>query len=58
VFGMEHAIDRSIGGHEDDPSLSVTALIVVLADLPWANEQAHFLHGEPITPSATSGVQR
>jgi hypothetical protein len=80
---MEHAIDRSITGHEDDLSLSVTALIVVLAalvafyfvlrvavpdlplhvhealaDLPRASEQAHFLHDEPITPSAISGVQR
>jgi hypothetical protein len=77
---------------ENDPSLSVTALIVVLAlvfifyftlraavpdlplhvhdalaDLPWASEQARFLHDERIataqavsgiSPSATSGVPR
>jgi hypothetical protein len=30
---MEQAIDRSIGGHENDLSRSVTALIVVLAVL-------------------------
>jgi hypothetical protein len=89
---MEHAINRCSGANEDDLSLSVTALVVVLglfftlyfalrmavpdlplhvynalADLPWASEQAHFLHDEPIAtaqavsnipPSATSGVPR
>jgi hypothetical protein len=47
---MEHPINRSIDANENDPSRSVTALIVVLADLrplltarvavPWASEQA------------------
>jgi hypothetical protein len=48
---MEHPINRSIDANENDPSLSVTALIVVLAlifglyftarvAVPWASEQA------------------